>query len=281
MARPGRCRRAEGRARAVRGRRAVGGCGCGRLPRGHRGDGRRAAPARHRHRCRQRLVERTVAGRAQCADDQRPRPGRQHQRDPDRRPRRGQHLRGPARRRIPPRPPGLRPGPQRVAGAVAGERAVDREGRGPGLRPQVGRPRCRCLRDVLPAARLRWRRHRGRGLRRPRHRRPHRGLRARDHAGRHPDRRERRAGAQPLRGDRQQHARRGPAAPRLGLHHRVDRLRLPQLQPRVHVAVGHRRLRRRRRRHRDRGECRGGRRLAVPVRRRPQQHPRRAATSRT
>ena len=216
----------------------------------------RAAHARHRHRRGELLVGRALAGRAQRADDQRPRPRRQHQRHPDRRPRRGQHLVRAARHRVPPRPPGVRPGPQRLGAAVAGERPVHRGRRRPGAEHEVGGPRRRRLRDGLPAARLRWRRDRRRGLRRPRHRRPHRGLRARHHAGRHPDRRERRPGAQPLRGDPQQHAVGGPAARGLGLDDRVDRLRLPQLQPRVEDAVGPDRLRRRRRSHRDRGQRR-------------------------
>ena len=65
-------------------------------------------------------------GRAQRADDQRPRPRRQHQRHPDRRPRRGQHLRRPARHRVPPRPAGVGRRAERVGAAVAGERPVDR-----------------------------------------------------------------------------------------------------------------------------------------------------------
>ena len=103
---------------------------------GHRTDGHgragsRAAPARRRHRRRQRVVGRAVAERAQRAADQRSRPGRQHQRHPDRRPRRGQPLRGATRPGVPPRSAGLGPGPQPERPAVAGERPVHRAGASP------------------------------------------------------------------------------------------------------------------------------------------------------
>ena len=92
----------------------------------HRRAGCGAAPARDRHRRGQLLVGRALPGRAQRADDQRPRPRRQHQRRPYRRPRRGQHLGRAARHRVPPRSPGVWPGPQRLGAAVARERPVHR-----------------------------------------------------------------------------------------------------------------------------------------------------------
>ncbi len=154
LARPRRRRRAGVRAGAGRGRPGRRGHrgGCRPVPRRHRRARRRSASPRHRHRRRQRVVERAVAGRAQRPADQRPRPRRQHQRHPDRRPRRGQLLGRPARHRAPPRPPGRGAGPQRVGAAVAGERAGHRGSR-PARRPTTSGRTSRSTRSSWPTSR--------------------------------------------------------------------------------------------------------------------------------